>query len=403
MANSEQDIHDYQVPNLVNKLVRFFGRTTVEKCLRKYEDSLKSAGPVFREYYLKTRHPWWNAFVTYFELEKAGKSIRKNLTEEIEKLVADAKKISLLRKQMPESVLKKYKKDLLDKNRAYDYLFEIEIAWHFYLRGAIIEWHEDRGKGHAEFLVRTPDFEFDVECKRISVDSSRKIRRRDFYRFAEKLLSEVQKRNYTGTIDIIIKDRLHSSSKFINELVTEVIDVIVSGHTGGKYPIHHGHVSLNLTTAIGTPVDFEARWPELWKRKSHQGHGAIFANERDDRPIDAVEITLRSEKADTVLEGIQDRISIAAKHQLDKSRPGLISCFLEGVNDLGELADESALQIMSYRLLAKPELAHVAAISYCSETILKSYYNTKTYNNQGLIFRNPSCRFEEAKVYQFLS
>ena len=90
---------------------------------------------------------------------------------------------------MPLSVQKKYRRDLMDVARARDYLFEIHIAWHFYLRDHDLQWYEDDGQKHPEFLVKTPSFDFNVECKRISVDTSRQIKREDFYRLVQDLES----------------------------------------------------------------------------------------------------------------------------------------------------------------------------------------------------------------------
>lgn len=222
--NRTSDIHDFEVPNLVNKLIRFIGRAEIEKCLDRYKWSLQSSGPVLSEYYLKTRHPWWEAFIEYLNLEKSGKSIKRNLTNKIKILAGDAKKISVLQRLMPEKVKEKYKKDLIDDKRAYDYLFEINIAWHFFLKGCEIIWHEDDSREHSEFLVREPEFEFNVECKRISVDISRKIRRKDFYRLAEKLIPAIENQNYSGQIDIVLHDRLPSSDKYLNDLSAKIIE-----------------------------------------------------------------------------------------------------------------------------------------------------------------------------------
>ena len=126
MTNSVADIHDFEVSNLVNKLIRFLGRQEVERSLEKYQASLQCSGPVFGEYYLKYRHPWWNAFTEFFEIEKSGKSVRKNLTEGIKMLAADAKKIGALQKLMPEAIRAKYKRDLTDDG-AYGYLFDVLI------------------------------------------------------------------------------------------------------------------------------------------------------------------------------------------------------------------------------------------------------------------------------------
>jgi len=153
----------------------------------------------------------------------------------------------------------------------------------------------------------------------------------------------------------------------------------------------------------GVEVNFEERYKKFWERKPNQAHGAIFSKAINNKPVDPVEMTLKSEKAEKVLDGIKDRIYKGAKKQLNKSKPGLILCFLQGIDDLSELADESGLQIMTCYLLDKPELSHIAAISYCAETRIEKYLHTETYSNQGLIFRNPNCKFEEAKNFQFLS
>lgn len=401
--NTQSYIHDHEVPNLVNKLIRFVGKDNLEKCLVRYRRSLQSSGPVFREYYLKTRHPWWEAFLEYFNLEKAGKSIKKNLTRNIKLLAFDAKKISTLQRLMPEKVREKYKRDLIDDNRSYDYLFEIHIAWHFYLRGCKIRWYEDDSKSHLEFLVKDSDLEFNVECKRISVDIARKIKRRDFYRFADKLVPLVQENGFSGSIDLTLKDRLDSSEKYLNDLCTEIVDKIRSGYLRGTHKIQFGLVSLNLKMADGTIIDLNKHLRRLFKRKRRRAHGAIFTKSQNMHSADPLEMTITCERADNILEAIKNRLSEAGKRQLDVSKPGLICCYLEGIEDLIELAKDSGLQFMTSNLLSKDNLNHIAAVSYVSENIIGRYANTETQFNQGLIYKNPYCKFERAKKYKYLS
>lgn len=396
------DIHDYEVSRLINRLVSFLGPITVERCIQKYNASLQSSGPVFRDYYLKYRHPWWNALSEFFELEKAGKSILKNLTEGLKTLAGDSQKVTTLQKLMPDAVREKYRKDLIDDNRANDYLFEIDIAWHFFQKGYDIKWYESALKSHSEFLVRAPELEFDVECKRISVDISRRIRKRDFYRLAEQLIPKISKMGYSGMIDIVLKDKLHCNDKFLNELANEAVNEVYNGRLKGGFEIPFGSLALELVPANGNPVDLYERFDHLWRRKSEQAHGAIFAKSKNGRPVDPVELTLMCERADNVLEGIRDRI-MKAKTQLDESKPGLIACFLEGVDDLRELAKDSGLQMMSSLLLTKETFSHVAGISYSSEPHIERSAESERFFNQALIFRNSHCRYEKVKDFQFLS
>ncbi|MGA8572007.1 MAG: hypothetical protein ACLP7A_15075 [Desulfobaccales bacterium] len=191
MINPIGDFHDFEASNLINKLIRFLGRNNIDKCLQRYEIALASSGPLFREYYLRKRHPWWEPLSTYFQLGKQGKSIKDNLTIQMKLLARYGLKISTFQRYMPEKIKKEFKKNLIDDNNAINYLFEIDIAWHFLGKGCKIEWYEDDSKTHSEFLVKTSNFEFNVECKRFNVDLARKIRRKDFYRLAEKLLPAI--------------------------------------------------------------------------------------------------------------------------------------------------------------------------------------------------------------------
>ncbi len=178
MKNKVANISQREAGSLINRLVEFLGKYDVKHCLQKYEHSLKTAGPIFREYYLKWRHPWLGALVQYYELANKAKSICRHLTPELEALAIDAKKVVTLQKNMPNSVKENYRKNLLDFDSARNYLFEIEVAWHFFVNNCDIIWYEANSSKLPEFLVRAPSFHFNVECKRISVDIARKIHRK---------------------------------------------------------------------------------------------------------------------------------------------------------------------------------------------------------------------------------
>lgn len=411
MENKISDIYDWQAPNLINKLINFIGLNNIDKCLKQYKFALESSGPIFRDYYLKTRHPWWDAFLIYFDLLKKGKSIRRNLSIELKLLAGDALKIVALQKSMPKKIKEKYRLDLIDDNNAKNYLFEIDIAWHFFQKDCKIKWHDDDSSGHSEFLVKTPSFDFNVECKKFSADISRKIRRRDFYRFAEKLLASIQQMGYSGTIDIELNDRLHSNDNHLNELRNQVINQFKKvQRLEGYFQIPLGSVRLNLKERDGIKIGFDEVYMKLHNKLNNDmrpnfAHGAIFAESVNQKAVDPVEITMMSRKVDNVLDGIRDRISKAAKRQLDKSIPGLIVCFIEGIdhNDLIKLSSNSGLQIMTNFLFSKPNLNHIAVISYCSEPVINKSSNSESYYNQELHFRNHNCKFEIAKNYNYFN
>ena len=85
-----------------------------------------------------------------------------------------------------------------------------------------------------------------------------------------------------------------------------------------------------------------------------------------------------SEKQDTVLRGIQERLQKGAK-QLDTDISGLLCCYLSGISDLKVLANNSGLQKMTSYLLSKNSFAHVVAVSYASEAIINTIQNTEKH------------------------
>ena len=351
MENSDKDIFDYQARGLIRKLVAFLGVTNTEKALKKYELSLSSAGPIYRDYYIKTRHPWFEAFKQFFELEKAGKSIKNHFDLRLKRLTGDSKIISILQKAMPEKVKNKFKKDLLDENRAFDYLFEIYIAWHYHLKGYEIQWYEDDNS--PEFLVKTPGLDFNVECKRISSDIARKIWRRDFYRFAEILIEGLEKEKVQGSIDIELNDKLKHSNEYLNTLSSQIIDIIRQ-YSKGRSTIPLGEITLNLRAKDGMAIDLKKHHANLMKRKPREAHGVIFTNSKNSKPVDPLELTILSKKNDEVLNGIKNKIQDASSKQLPKSMPGIIACFLEDISaiELQELASNSGLQKISNYILS---------------------------------------------------
>ncbi|MHC4540778.1 MAG: hypothetical protein ACYS74_13510 [Planctomycetota bacterium] len=402
MRHSDADIYDYQAPYLINWLYSFLGPTNVDKALAKYQRTLRMSGPIVSEYSLRHRHPWWNAFMMYFQLRRSAKSIKRNLTAELKVLAADAKKIAALRKFMPPSVERKYQRDLMDIDRARDYLFEIQIAWHFYLQGNDLQWYADDGQKHPEFLVKTSDFEFNVECKRISVDISRQVKRRDFHRLVQELLPEIEKRGYAGAIDIALAGRLEGSH--VSALASDIMGLIKSGRSGGKYIIPLGQVSFKPAKKKRQLVNGVEQYEKLRMSLADQSHAAIFSSQiAGDCIIDPIVLTVKSERPDKVPDGILEKLRRAAKDQLDVSVPGIIVCFLEGVYDLRELKSDSGLQLMTSALFEKKVFSHIAAVGYSSEIHVHKLGHGETYDNQSLVFKNANCRFKEVKDYKFTS
>jgi len=403
MENRIRDIYTNKAGSLIAKLVGFLGESNVRECLKRYEHAMKSSGVIFREYYLKDRHPWLNALRQYYELTSHAKCVHRHPTPELRILAGDAKKVTALQNQMPDSVRNKYKKDLLDQDRARSYLFEIQIAWHFFVRNWDIQWYEDDSSKHPEFVVKAPELHFDVECKFISIDIARKIHRREFYTLADQLIPQIEKRKCAGRLDIRLKDRLDSAT--VGALCTEVLKKIDSGFLQGDCDITPiGSLAFDLKATSGILVDATEWTKRVCERKPDEAHCAVFGRAEGTRVRDPLELTVMSEKADAVLDAMKEKIS-KAETQFDGSRPGLIVCFLEGINgfELHELGSESGLQRMTNYVLDKDIFSYVMGISYSSESMVKKRHKFEEVFNPGLFFRNHKCKFEAGKTFDFLS
>lgn len=397
----DRDIHPKEVGSLIKKLIAFIGHNRIENALNKYEASLKSSGPMFREYYLRVRHPWWDSLLFFRKLQRNGKSIRKHLNSALKSLAADAKMTTTLQRHMPEPVKEKYKKNLVDKERAIDYLFEIRLAWHFYLKGCSIIWEDDPQSRQAEFMVIDGRIHFNVECKRISVDIARKIRERDFFRLADKLIPLLYAAELTGRVSIVLNGKLASNDNYLNQVTSEVITVAKRTPTDDS-EIFCGSVVTDLKKANGTKFDPNKSGWLPYKNTPLDAYGAIFAKPYNNKLIDPVELIISSTQPYYTLKAIEDRIK-RAKNQLNPSVPGLICCLLSGISDLQGLENESGLKNMTNHLLAKNSFGHIVAIGYSSETVVRRDKHGNNLFNNGLVCRNnKSNKFPHMKNYPFL-
>ncbi len=397
-----QVFFDNQVRGLVRKLIAFFGPSKIEQCIKKYDHSLSCSGPIFTEYYLKARHPWWDSLSKFFDLEKSGKSIKNHLTPGLQRLARDAQMLIDLQGKMTVKVREKYKKDLLDDNNASAYLFELHLALHFHRMGFEVSWYEEDGK--PEYCITTPDFAFDVECKRISNDAFKMIRRRDFYRFAEILIPQITGINLQGKLDLELYDRFHGNNQFIENLCKRILTAIKNNGAQGVVNIPEGVLSLNLREKSPILVDWGTELMEINDWKSQGAHAAIFAEGHAGQVANPIGLAMKSRKKNEVLTGIKDKIQGAARKQLDSRKPGLIACFLETITnrDLHELAKDSGLQKMSSYILNKGEYKHVAALIFCAEEEIASQGAVVDSNANSLTFRNPNCIFKQAKNFSFV-
>jgi hypothetical protein len=301
---------------------------------------------------------------------------------------------------MPASVKSKYRRDLLDFKQAKSFLFELYIAWHYALQNHTIRRCEPSQDKQPEFTVVTPSFDFDVECKRITLDVARKIRRRDFYRLVDLLIPDIIKLGLMGTIDIELKDRLHSGHTELSALSKELVNCF-SETRQGSVALAIGNIKVDLKARNDSVLDWEII-NSLANRTDNKGHTAVIANKAERGARNPIAINIQSEKSDDLLGAIHKKLRRATKRQLSPERPGLIVCLLEGIESLEGLESDSGLQQVTSDIVNRPNREHVVGISYSGEQLVAPGSRIKHYFSSALFFRNPSCKFPECRGYPFI-
>lgn len=402
MSNAINTIRAIETPEHIEKLIEFCGRNRIKKAIQKYKKSILFSKPIYREYYLKFRHPWWEAFIVYNKYLKSRKPFTGELDERLINLVCDAKMIELLQEKMPNNVKKKFKRDLLDNNSAVSYLLELKTAWQYYLKGHQIVWYDNKKK-HPEFKVITNSFEFDVECKRISVDANRKIRRSDFYRFMDILVPKLIDMKIMGNIEIILQSRLQNSPSKLKHIGLKILEHIKSGDFIEDFYLEDILIKTNLVKGGNIIVNIEERYTDFYSRLPSGAHGIIIPRNFNNYPVDPLEIIVKSEKSDKYLSGVYKKLQNAASTQLSNDIPGLIVCHIPEIIDFTGLEKDSSLVNMTNKLFSKKENKHLAAIIYVSDTLLLPKFYGGLTQNPALLYRNHNCKFDKITNYQFLN
>lgn len=402
MYNTINIIRDTEAPEHIEKLIEFCGRNKINRAIQKYKNSLKSSGQIYSEYYLKLRHPWWEAFLIYKKYLKSKKPFVGELDERLVNLACDAKMIELLQETMPSNIKNKFKKDILDDDNAVNYLFELKTAWQYYQKGHKIVWYDSINK-HPEFRVITDTLKFNVECKRISVDASRKIRRSDFYRFMEMLVPNLVDMKITGNIEIFLNSRLQSSYVTLKQVSLRIIKHIKNGNFVGNFNLEDISLKTNIVKGSNIIVDVQKRFADFYSNIPYGAHGIIVLRDFNNYPVDPLEIIVKSEKSDKYLTGIYKKLQNAISDQLSNDIPGLMVCHIPEIIDFTVLRKDSSLGNMTNKLFSKKENEHLAAVIYVSDTLFFQKFYGKSTQNPALLYRNHNCKFDKIANYQFLN
>jgi hypothetical protein len=395
--NTTPEITASRIPHLVIKLRDFLGSERITAALKKYRKALKHSGLIEGDSYVRRMHPWLDALLEFERADTNGK-----YSESIKRMAFDAQQIFDLESQMPKSIIKKFRSELLG-DQAKHYLLEIIIAWHFVNRGYKVTWYEDSGSRHPEFKVIAPELEFDVECKSILLDSYKKIHRRNFAQLVDLLLPKIRNHNLYGNIEFLLSGPLPTHKPKLKEMCREVTEIIAQGKLSGIYITSFGQITIGFTESHNTPINLSSYSENFFSQLLPESIGLFHAKQYLGQPVDPIGIIFTSEVTDKLGERICEVLSEAAVEQLDAQRPAILICRIPEIEDFEGLKKDSGFQDIARKVFFGDKRNHIAAINYTSDPRWVSDAFGETTEQQTLTFRNLSCKFLAAKDFPFFN
>jgi hypothetical protein len=242
---------------------------------------------------------------------------------------------------------------------------ELDLASMLLDAGCEVGFPDFEGRANYDLDVMCSGTALAVECKSVSVDAGRKIRRADFYRFMSIIERDLANRS-GGQADITvvtITDRFPAhleQQRGVAQTVFEAIDGPIGRvlrHT--SYNVYRESISHLIADMKDRNIDMARALRERFGENCHvagalsdnSGHLIVIRSEREDDPS---HVSLDARKA-------------AAK-QLPSDRPGIVALQYDDitVQDLSKPDFRRRATILDNAVLHDDRANHVAAIYHCA-------------------------------------
>ena len=376
---------------------RFLEATGTENWERKIAKlrSLRrrSPGPNVYSRYLASRNPLVEAIARYLSLEKDGKSLRKNATPALMKASGYLKVINAVVHEGGTTAVQKVRSLVLDDETVRSFLFELDIAINFFHLGYDVQFADLQALGNYDLLVSDGQTELEIECKTKSADAGRKITRGNFYLLCDVLAADLAPLTESFTLLFKTDGRLSGNQELFHTVAEEIKRCRVAGQDTGQVEKLRFEI-LNLPPGLQIKTNEEAA-PALAPHWSPGGHYFVWSN------VQTLIVRCESTDQDRVLKAIYDDLKHGAG-QLSKTRPSMLACQLEDIDDEGwnQLRSESGLAAMSGRLLGSPDRNFINFVVYSSDrTAPKKEGTTTSFFATNLWFGNKNPKYAISKSF----
>jgi hypothetical protein len=382
----------------VDKEFRRFFEWTSETIWRSKLDKLTKT-PQFSDaapyrQYLFNKNPLVPCIAKYFSLTRQGQSVARHLDAEEKRICAYLKLLNRMVYEAKEEVLKRLRGSIFDDDSAAAFLFELQLAIHFFRRGYNVDFTDLEGKARYDLLVSDGAQELEVECKRQSIDAGRKIKKGDFYLLADVLFSILHDIKRRFAVLIKSDGRMGADQKLFQAL-GEAVEASLRTDTTEGAVANLEFTIEKLPDGLNIRSDADAA-RALRPFYSGSAYYAVFSN-----PETVIAIKCESANANTVLNAIYEKVKDGAS-QLSGIRPGLLACFVEEIEDQDWdiLRDDSGLKAIGVRLLSSPSRSHVNLVAFSSDqTPPKREGNVLNFSATHVRYWNPNPKFEIPKSF----
>jgi hypothetical protein len=220
--------------------------------------------------YLAHMNPLTEAIGMFLKIESRGEVVRNYLTPKLMKACGHLKIINAMFNEATPTTAKKIRSILLDDETVKSFLFEIDVATHFFARGLDVQFVDLKGSGNCDLLVSNGEEIIEIECKTKSADAGRKIVRPNFYLLCDVLAAKLSPLTESFALLFKCDGRLSGSQEFFYQVAEEIRACKIQQRSQGTFGSVRFEVkNLPAGTTIRTNDDAARLLAPYWTTNTH--------------------------------------------------------------------------------------------------------------------------------------
>ncbi len=357
LRRRSNDILSSDVHKHIQGFIGFFGAEALSKAQSDLDKTLLHHGRCYHMW-MQQVHPW------LFALRLYSKIIQGHVRawpKEIQLLAGDAFMILSLANKMPEPVREKYRKDLLTMQHS-DFIFEIHAAWHYYLQGYDVVWYPLSHVKSTEFRIRGGGIDFDVECRRFSLDAGHRIKMGAMADVCDMMDSVLQQYKYWGEITVVFTEDIRFKTTQARQWKQAFQHAVTSGET--QLQLNDGPL---LTLKLESSPSSSYATEELPRIVTDSEATWILSRVDSSLCFDPVVFRCQGVRKNLVelQEYIYKTLRSKIRTQLSGSRAGVLYVRFTGIKDPKIFKESERVQEVKDKLFSHDHLA--AMVFLCDE------------------------------------